>query len=93
MLSPSGALGLPGPQESTQAYHAGKGGRSQTGLCHMGRLPDHCFMEASWSGSIWRIMGNGTRAKPQNMDEQCLGSRGPSAELDGGKQLGDKPRR
>lgn len=46
-MSPSGALG---PQESTQAYHAGKGGRSQTGLCCISRLPDHCFMEASRRG-------------------------------------------
>lgn len=47
-MSPSGALG---PQESTQAYHAGKRGRSQPGLYCIDRLPDHCFMEASWRGS------------------------------------------
>lgn len=39
---------------------------------------------------IWRIMGNGTHAKPQNMGEQCLGCRGPSDELDVGEHIGDK---
>lgn len=91
-MSPSGALGLPGPQGSTQAYRAGKGGRPQTGLYRISRLPDHRFMEASWNAPTWRIMGNGTCTEPQNIGEQRLGSRGPSDELDGGEQRGDKPR-
>lgn len=49
-MSPSGSLGPPGLQVSTQAYHAGKGpGGTQTGL-YQGRLAGHYFMVGSWSG-------------------------------------------